>query len=164
MRLPEHLVKLSSGRSNPFEIFILLLGTASGVPILTGHAEPGSVVTLLNPMLLHIWAWMLTVGCVIALIGVLWPKQAHTGFLIEQVGLVAVGAGVVIYVVALANIHDPSRVLSIGIASGFGLACWWRVWLIQRWIKSLIFLVSDARSAEAADTDPPGADPPKGMS
>jgi hypothetical protein len=162
--LPEHLLKLSSGRSNPFEIFILLLGLVSGIPILSGHVEPTSVAALLDPALLHIWAWMLTAGCGVALTGVLWPRRAHTGFLIEQVGLVAVGAGVVIYVVGLAQLHDPGRVLGIAIASGFGLACWWRVWLIQRWIKSLIFLVSDARSAEAADTDPPGADPPKGMS
>jgi hypothetical protein len=153
--LPEHLLKLSSGRSNPFEIFILILGLVSGTPILTGHAEPTSVVALLDPVLLHIWAWMLTAGCALALAGVLWPKRPHTGFLIEQVGLVAVGAGVVIYVVALAQIHDPGRVLAIGIATGFGLACWWRVWLIQRWIKSLISLVSDARSAEAAPDVPP---------
>lgn len=157
--LPEHLLKLSSGRSNPFEIFILACGLVSGVPILTGHGHPASVASLLDPKLLHVWAWMLTVGCLVALVGVLWSRRAHTGFLIEQVGLVAVGSGVIIYVIGLINLHDPGRWLAVGLAVGFGLACWWRVWLIQRYIKSLIFLVTDARSAEAADDDGhPGGD------
>lgn len=156
--LPEHLLKLSSGRSNPFEIFILACGLVSGVPILTGHGHPASVASLLNPTLLYVWACILTAGCAVALVGVLWPRRAHTGLLVEQVGLVAVGAGVVIYVLGLVNLHDPGRWLAVGLAAGFGLACWWRVWLIQRYIRSLIFLVTDVRSAEADDDDPDRGD------
>jgi hypothetical protein len=132
------LPRLDSGK-HPFELFILVLGLISGGPLLFGKIRPGSTEELLNPVMLQIWAWMLVTGCAVALVGALWRWQVTTGLLLEQLGLVAVGAGVVIYTASLLY-AGTGRFLSAAIIGGFGLACLWRVWQIQRWVRAVVRL------------------------
>ena len=132
---------LDSGR-NPFELFVLGFSILVGAPLLWGAPPPGSTTELLGPTLAHVWAWILVVGCATALLGVFWPgafrcpRATGTGLLIEQVGLVAVGVGDLLYAIAVVVILGP--LVPAGIVGGFGLACWWRAWLIQRWVRAAI--------------------------
>jgi hypothetical protein len=137
---------LDSSR-NPFELFTLGLGLLSGLPLLFGVPAPGSTNALLGPVLVHVWAWILVAGCATALIGVWWTwfgwcpwvrPTPGTGLLVERVGLVAVGVGTLIYAVAILAEAPGFRWLPAAIVAAYGLACWWRAFLIQRWIRAAI--------------------------
>jgi hypothetical protein len=150
---------------NPFEIFLLTFGLVVAAPLLCGAPAPGSTTELVGRTAVHVWAWMLGGGCFVALTGAwwtwwrwaarwvarFWPRfwpDIATALLIEQVGLVATGAGCGIYVIGLLRaVHgeaavDPHRatsaVISAGIVAGFAVACWWRAVLIQLWVNATL--------------------------
>jgi hypothetical protein len=109
--------------------------------------RPGSTNALLGPVLVHVWAWILVAGCATALIGVWWTwfgwcpwvrPTPGTGLLVERVGLVAVGVGTLIYAAAILAEAPGFRLLPAAIVAAYGLACWWRAFLIQRWIRATI--------------------------
>lgn len=137
---------LDSGR-NPFELFVLGLSLLTATPLLWGAPPPGSTTELLGPLLVRVWSWILVVGCFVALVGIWWTlwrwvgplhPRAATGLLIEQFGLVVVGVGDVIYAIGAFNIADGRARLAGGIVLGFGLACCWRAWQIQRWVRAIV--------------------------
>jgi hypothetical protein len=140
--------RLDSAR-NPFELLLLVLGLVSGLPLLWGAPAPGSAAELLGPVLVHVWAYMLVLGCLTALAGVWWTwparwihhlhPRAVTGLLIEQVGLVAVGVGTLVYGIGIVALDSQGRGLAAGISFGYGLACFWRAGQIQHWVRAAIF-------------------------
>lgn len=129
---------LDSAR-HPFELFVLICGLVAGIPLILGNARPGSTAALLDPFLLSLWSWTLTVGCAVALVGVFWPGRPETALLVEQIGLVAVGVGVVVFAYGvLASSAGPGRFVPAALTGGFGLACWWRAVQIQLWVRSAL--------------------------
>lgn len=148
---PDRPTTLDSGR-NPFELFVLGFSLLVGLPLLWGAPTPGSTTELLGPSLARVWGVILVFGCLTALVGVwwtwcawagrFWPRwrpRAGTGLLVEQVGLVAVGVGDVIYAIAVSGIAQNRRpLIAAAIVGGFGLACFARAWLIQRWVRATI--------------------------
>ena len=147
--MPGYPPPLDSGR-NPFELFVLGFSLVVGAPLLWGAPRPGSTTELLGPRLASVWGLILVFGCTVALAGVWWTwwawlgrwvasfkPRVGTGLLIEQVGLVAAGVGDVIYAIAVAG-AGPRGALAAAIVGGFGCACWWRAWLIQRWVRATI--------------------------
>lgn len=141
---------LDSAR-HPFEVFVLFLGLVTGLPLLWGAPVPGSTTELLGPALAHVWAWILVLGCLCALTGAWWTWWAWlgrwwarirptpvAGLLIEQVGLVAVGVGTGIYAIGVIVAAGDEHVIPAGIVGAFGLACWWRVAQIQRWVGAAV--------------------------
>lgn len=142
---------LDSGR-HPFELFVLFLGLVVGSPLLWGAPTPGSTTELLGPVWARAWAWILVTGCLVALMGVWWTwwswlsrwlfrldLRTSTGLLIEQVGLVAVGVGTLIYAVGVVTADgETGRFIPAGLVAGLGLACWWRAGQIQRWVHATI--------------------------
>lgn len=144
--------QLDRGRQ-PFELFVLVLGLVVGWPLLLGAPTPGSTTELLGPVWARVWAWILVIGCLIALIGVWWtwwnrlqrwfPRislRTSTGLLIEQVGLVAVGVGTLIYAIGVVSAAggDTGRFVPAGLVAGLGMACVWRAGQIQRWVRATI--------------------------
>lgn len=137
---------------NPFEVFLLSFGLVVGSPLLFGAPTPGSTAALLGPTLVRVWAWMLCVGCLVALTGAWWTwwrwlsrwwswaePDIGTALLIEQVGLVAVGVASGIYTWGIVAADGlTGRYIAAGIFAGFGVACLWRAVLIQLWVKSTI--------------------------
>lgn len=137
---------LDSGR-NPFELFLLALGLLSGLPLLWGAPPPRSTAQLLSPLLVHVWAAFLVGGCVVALVGVWWTwlgwvfraaAKESTGLLLEQLGLVSVGVGTVIYGIGLIAADVPGSGFAAGLTFAYGLACFWRAVQIQRWVRAAI--------------------------
>jgi hypothetical protein len=141
---------LDSARG-PFELFVLGMGLVVGSPLLIGSPAPGTTAELLGPLWSRVWGYVLVVGCLVALIGAWWTwwrwldrwrpgfhPRYDTGLLIEQVGLVAVGVGTVIYAVGVMHNGGPGRLIPAALVGGFGLASWYRAWLIQRWVRATI--------------------------
>lgn len=149
---------LDSAR-HPFEQFVLFLGLIVGWPLLFGAPTPGSTSALLGPVLARVWAWLLVGGCVIALAGSWWtwlggfgrwwPRwspRATSAVLIEQVGLVAMGGGSVVYaygIAAAVGFEEPARLVGAGLVAGLGFAALWRARQIRRWIRFTLAQVTD---------------------
>lgn len=138
---------LDSGR-NPFELFLLGFGLLAGLPLLWGAPPPHSTAELLSPFLVHVWASFLVGGCLVALTGVWWrllgrlvlrkETRVSTGLLLEQLGLVSVGAGLAIYGVGIIAIHVPGTSVAVGFVFAYGVACFWRAAQIQRWVQATV--------------------------
>lgn len=159
----DEVAPLNSARRSPFQLFVLIMGVVVGWPLLFGGPTPGSTTELLGPFWARVWGWILVCGCFVALVGVWWtwwgwlgrwlPRwrpSPSTGLLIEQGGLVAAGAGTLIYVVAVvaAGNATPSRAwIATGLVLGMGLACFWRVGQIQRHIRATIRQLQEANAA-----------------
>lgn len=146
---------LESGR-HPFELFVLILGVVAGLPLMIEGPTPGSTQALLGNGLIRVWGAMFGGGCLIALIGVLWAPivrrvrgggRATSGLLIEQVGLVAVGFGTIIYAIGLAVAPNgtPSRYVPLGLVLALGIASFWRAVQIQRWVHALISVTREIK-------------------
>ncbi|TFV90379.1 hypothetical protein [Blastococcus sp. CT_GayMR16] len=150
--LTEAARPLDSARDNPFELFVLYLGLLVGAPLLFGAPTPGSTAELLGVFWGRVWAWLLVGGCLIALTGAWWtwwcwcgrwwPRikpVASTGLLIEQLGLIAVGFGTVIYAIGvIAAGGDSGRYVPAGLVASLGLASLWRARRIRRWAKAVL--------------------------
>ncbi|SDG94763.1 hypothetical protein [Klenkia brasiliensis] len=144
--------RIENGR-HPFELLVLGFGLVVGAPLLVGAPTPGSTEALLGPVMVRVWAWLLVGGCWVALTGAWWtwwrqldrwvPAAARlrhdTGLLVEMVGLVAVGAGTVIYGIGVWDgLDTPGRQLPAAIIAGFGVACWVRASQIWRFVRSTL--------------------------
>jgi hypothetical protein len=148
--LPALPPQLDSAR-HPFEQFVLFLGLIVGWPLLFGAPTPGSTSELLGPLLVRIWAWMLVGGCAIALMGSWWTwwswlgrwgsrwrPRATSALLIEQVGLLAMGGGSVVYaygIAAAVGWGEPARLVGAALVAGMGLAALWRARQIRQWVR-----------------------------
>jgi len=74
---------------------------------------------------------MLTGGSIAALAGMSWPG----GIFLEQIGLVAVGGGTLVYSTAIVATAGAQAFFPAAITLAFGLACLWRWWQLQRTIR-----------------------------
>lgn len=145
---PRPIRPLDSSR-NSFELYLLFLGMVTGLPLLWGAPPPTSTEALLNPVEVKVWAFLLVGGCAVALVGVWWTWWAWlsrfapgvrpnlaTGLLLEQVGMVGVAVGTLIFAYAIVAVGGSP--LIAGIVLGFGLACTTRAVRIRRWVRATI--------------------------
>lgn len=144
---------LDSGR-NPFELWVLGFGLVIGAPLLFGAPAPGSTTEALGTVLVRVWAWLLVLGCVTAGIGALWTWLAWipgaywrpttmSGLLIEEVGLVAVGAGTIVYAAGVIDSGGSRAAIAAALLTGWATACFWRVYLIRRWTRATVRSVQE---------------------
>lgn len=146
---PKPPPRLDSAR-HPFEQFVLFLGMVVSWPLLMGDATPGTTSELLGPVLVHVWAWLLFGGCLIALSGSWWTAwgwfgrywsrwnpRANSALLIEQVGLISLGGSSVVYAYGVLTAVGflPARLVGAGLVAGMGFAALYRVRQITRWIR-----------------------------
>jgi hypothetical protein len=128
---PRPIRPLDSSR-NSFELYLLFLGLITGAPLLWGAPPPMSAAALLNPVQLKVWAFLLVGGCAVALVGVWWTWWAWlarfspgirpslaTGLLLEQVGMVSVSVGTLIFAYAIVAVGVRLCWLASSWASGW---------------------------------------------
>lgn len=127
---------------HPFELYLLVLSLIASLPAALGAAPaPASIRIQLDPNLARVWAASLALGSFLALLGLAWrrPKVglSVTGLLLEQVGLVTVGAATIYYcAVAIATV-GWSTLAPIGTVLAFGLASFAQAEKIQLVIYAL---------------------------
>lgn len=148
--MPGTTIRPLDSSRNSFELYLLFLGLISGLPLLWGGGPPPmSAAALLSPVELKVWACLLVGGCGVALVGVWWTWWAWlarfnsgirpslaTGLLLEQVGMVSVAVGTMIFAYAIVAVGGSP--LLAGIVLGFGLACATRAVRIRRWVRATI--------------------------
>jgi hypothetical protein len=124
-----------SGR-HPFQLLMLGLVLVTGIPTVFGAApRPGSINEQLPAWLAFGWALTITVFAAMSLLGVYWRDRA-TGLIMEQLGLGIVGLGTGVYIVC-AVVTVGTFPISLGITTGFSVACLWRYFQLRRIIKTV---------------------------
>lgn len=123
---------------HPFETYLLLLATVSGVPLLFGRTNSGSMNETLPFVVVSAWGAMLVFGSLFALFGLYWRGRPSTGLLMERAGLVGVGGASVIYSAVVLIQAGFDGMFSACIVVGFGLACFAQARRISRRIQLVL--------------------------
>ena len=130
---------------HPFEIYLLVWAFVSSLPAAIGLTPlPPTILRSVDPWQGRTWVVSLTLGCLVALIGLGWRRRSTatgfrlsvTGLVLEQVGLVTVAAATVFYAGAASLRGGPGALPLAGIILGFGTACAAQAWKIQRVLKA----------------------------
>ena len=114
---------------HPFEIYLLTWAFLVSLPGALGFdALPSSVGAQMPHLAARLWAVSLTVGALVALVGLAWrrppfPLVSVTGLLLERIGLFIVGYAAAFYSVAVLFYVGAQGLVPAGIVLGFGLAC-----------------------------------------
>lgn len=126
---------------HPFEIYVLVWALVTSFPAAVGVTDvPASMSRQLPGWPARAWAIALTVGCLTALVGLVWPRPAFpfvspTALGMEQVGLTIVGVAAVLYAVAALFNVGWSALVPAGVIVGFGFACFAQCWKIDRVLR-----------------------------
>lgn len=137
---------------NPFEAFLLAAALVQGSAVLLGIADPTSISSALPPYLRVIWAILLTSGGVCALSGLGWPGDPFTAVEIKRVGLVAAGAGTLVYGLAAAFLGSTGIAVAV-YNLAFTSACFWRtiqLTLRLRGIRSTLAAIRDSGDGDGS--------------
>lgn len=114
-------------------VLVLWLPTALGLVPLPGSldASPG--------LYGQICAWTVVCGAAVSLIGLLWRGEALTGLRIEQVGLIGIAGGCLLYFIALVGVPKPLEALpAMGFVGAFTAGAVVQFVLIWRFTKQRI--------------------------
>lgn len=123
---------------HPFETYLLALAAVSGLPLLVGQPNSGTINESLPPSVVATWGAMLVLGSSAALAGTYWRGRRSTGLLLERTGLVGVGGAAVIYaLLAVANVGTQA-LFSACITAGFGFACFAQARRISARIRAVL--------------------------
>lgn len=113
---------------NRWQILMLTLGMIGGVTLLVGAPRPGSLNTLLPPLVVLVWAVMLTVGC-----GVGVAALVRGWLALLRVGMTLLAAASLAYWVAILGTTGPVRAVALGWpVLGFAACAIGDVWVITR--------------------------------
>lgn len=123
------------GDPNPFEAYLLAACVVQGAVVLLGWARPTSIEQALPLALRILWAGLLLVGGVFALVGLYWPDPL-TGVEIKRPGLVAVGTATLTYGVALVPLGAVGMVAATANIA-FALACAVRIRQVTRRVNAV---------------------------
>lgn len=135
--------RLDTGRY-PFEMFILALCLLSGIPLLLGNPKPMSIDTLVPGWAATLWGVGLSGGAGLALVGIAW-RERITGIILEQIGLVATGLASLFYVLCIVLVVGKAGVSGAAVIGGFGVACLWQWWQLERLLARIKQIARDER-------------------
>ena len=139
-----HETPILAPSRHPFQLFILTLCLITGVPVLVGNAPaPGSLEDAMPDFVFLGWNIALVAGSAVALVGSMVQKNRVTGILLEQWGLVAVGMAAIVYGILIPFVAHWGGAISASIIFGFGVACLWRWWQLQKYILDVQKLVEE---------------------
>lgn len=123
------------GPINPFEVGILIVGVMTSGSVLLGFANPASIRGQLSESFTCVWAWLLFIGSVVSLVGLLWPGQWVTGVEIKRPGLFVFSLACLTYSFAAFQLGPMGY--AVGITNGgFCLIAWIRIGQVTRGIRT----------------------------
>lgn len=129
---------------HPFEVYLLVLAAVSGVPLLLGKPNSGSVQDALPPAMTALWGAMLVLGSTLALAGLYWRGRRSTGLLMERTGLIGVGGAALVYACILLT-TGWRGMFAACITGAFGLACITQARRISQRIHAVIQHIDHGR-------------------
>lgn len=135
---PELVDPLAASR-HPFETYLLALAVVSGIPLLFGRPNSGSIAATLPPYLVTGWGAVLVLGSSLALIGSFWRGRSATGLVMERTGLVGTGGASMVYAASvMVTAAGWTGLFAACITAGFGLACFAQARRISTRIRAAI--------------------------
>lgn len=124
MRGTAQLVDPLAASRHPFEVYLLALSAVSGVPLLFGEPNSGTIDAELPREVVAAWGAMLIAGSTLALVGLFWRGgRAASGLLMERTGLIGVGGASLVYAATALFSVGTDAAFSGCITAGFGAAC-----------------------------------------
>lgn len=143
----EHARDELDASRHPFETYLLALAAVSGIPLVFGKPNSGSMAETLPVAVSVAWGVILLAGSLMALAGTYWRGRRITGLVLERAGLVGVGGAALVFafVAVLANGLDAA--FSACITAGFGAACFAQARRISVRVASAVVTVDLAREA-----------------
>jgi hypothetical protein len=145
-------VRRHIGGVHPWAVWVCVLSLVSGIPLLFGDPPPDSIAATLPPWGQLAWGLLLTLGSATVLAAMVWPGTDSDALAIELVGMLAVGIGTIVYATAiLTAASTPAPRTGIAIIAGFGVSCLWRVWVIERTLRTMARLTARIEARRAAD-------------
>ena len=123
---------------HPLIVFLLILCVISGLTVAFGAPAPGSIEETLPRWGALAWGAALGLGALSTLIGLaLQPFDRHlvSGVLFEQVGVASLGSAAILYSAAVAAVAGWTGAFPAFITFGFGVACLYRYYTLQRGIR-----------------------------
>lgn len=140
---------------SPFQIYLVALVILGGFGIITG-VNRNMIINAMGEPYATYWGLFLTVGGLLILMGIYWPRDKFTGMLVERTGLVALGGASAIWSVLVIWKTQTNGLFSALLTLGLFLACLrqWR-W-IDKNVHKVIKAVDDGRSSSqdsASSTD-----------
>ena len=129
--------------TDPRAVFVLALAVVSGLPLILGVAEPGTMQALLPKWAVILWGVALVVGSGMTLAGM--SRQTIDGIITEQVGSVATGFATLIYGTGLILVGGWEATVPAAFIFGFGLSCFWRWGQLQVLLSESQVIVDQAR-------------------
>lgn len=131
---------------DPRALFVLVLCVVSGLPLLAGVTEPGSIEETLPAWAILLWALGLTGGAVMTLFGM--SKQTADGVIAEQIGSVTVGVSTLFYGSVILLTAGWSAALPAGIIFCWGAANLWRWVQLQAYLQDVAARVEEIHEGE----------------
>lgn len=129
-------------KRSPFQIFILILTMASGVPIIFGLSD-NMIIKIMEEQsffglpVSFFWGSFLSFGGLLTLIGSFWPKIS-TGMLIERSGLIVLAGASLLWASLVLWRVGWDGVYSGFLTIGFAFACAAQIRYIEKSIHNIL--------------------------
>lgn len=134
------VVIITPQNRSPWQLYLLFLISISGSALMLGISQ-NSVTDSMGHPYTNIWGFFLTIGGLLSLLGIYWPKDPVTGMLVERTGLVALGGASFIWSVLVIWRLHLNGLLSATLTFGLFLAsCAQWYWInknVNRVIKAI---------------------------
>lgn len=130
-----------TGRS-PWQLYLLFLITISGLALMLGISKNPITDSMGHPYT-NIWGFFLTVGGLLSLVGIYWPKDPVTGMLVERTGLVALGGASFIWSVLVVWKVHLNGLLSATLTFGLFLASCAQWYWINKNVNKVIKAIDE---------------------
>jgi hypothetical protein len=119
------------GWQRPHEILFILLSAVLGVAYLIGAPPPQSVVAMISPSLVHVWAAGLTVGGLLGMIAVGgWGGQRRS-LRIEQAAMLNTAVALCVAASTIMQSAGSRGSFGVGFSFAWAMANVARAWMIQ---------------------------------
>jgi hypothetical protein len=134
--LPLPLTKLR--RQHPFQVLFCLACVVVGLILAASDTKPQSIAAAMPGFVQGAWQVLLVVGGSVGLTAAFWRGNLATALAVELGALIALGAALSMYCIALFAVAGLAAVASGTFVGTFGAACWWRTTQITRSVRAYI--------------------------